>query len=170
MYKRQALDPRDRLTRVADKLSRCAWAQGKDLWLDGFTDFTPQQGEVLRQLMTQAEHMTITLTCDHLEEDDGGEGIFSPARKTAAALLRLAKKERIPCEVEHLVNDCAGKNPALKNLEVCLFGPEPKEPLEACLLYTSKRSPEHGRGKEKGVVVYGQSGCHPEVYQAGPYL
>ena len=126
-----ALDPRDRLTRVADKLSRCAWAQGKDLWLDGFTDFTPQQGEVLRQLMTQAEHMTITLTCDHLEEDDGGEGIFSPARKTAAALLRLAKKERIPCEVEHLVNDCAGKNPALKNLEVCLFGPEPKEPLEA---------------------------------------
>ena len=126
-----ALDPRDRLTRVADKLSKCAWAKGKDLWLDGFTDFTPQQGEVLRQLMTQAEHMTITLTCDHLEEDEGGEGIFSPARKTAAALLRLAKKERIPCEVEHLVSNCAEKESALKNLEVCLFGPEPKEPLEA---------------------------------------
>ena len=40
---RTALDPRDRLTRTAEKLKECPWAQGADLWLDGFTDFTPQQ-------------------------------------------------------------------------------------------------------------------------------
>ena len=33
------------------------------------------------------------LTCDHLEEDEGGTGIFSPARRTAAMLNRLAKEE-----------------------------------------------------------------------------
>ena len=55
-----------------------------DLWLDGFTDFTPQQGEVLAQLMAQAHQIIVTLTCDHLEEDEGGTGIFSPARRTAA--------------------------------------------------------------------------------------
>ena len=42
-----ALDPRDRLTRTAEKLKDCPWAAGRDLWLDGFTDFTPQQIEVL---------------------------------------------------------------------------------------------------------------------------
>ena len=45
-----------------------------DLWLDGFTDFTPQQREVLRHLMRQADSLTVTLTCDHLEEDEGGAG------------------------------------------------------------------------------------------------
>ena len=63
---RSALDPRDRLTRAADKLKHCPWARGKDLWLDGFTDFTAQQGLVLEQLMAQASHLTVTLTCDRL--------------------------------------------------------------------------------------------------------
>ena len=99
---RTALDPRDRLTRTAEKLRDCPWAQGTDLWLDGFTDFTPQQQEVLRELLKQADTVTVTLTCDHLEEDEGGAGIFSPARRTAAQLLRLAKRERIFCEVETL--------------------------------------------------------------------
>lgn len=92
-----ALDPRDRLTRAADKLTHCAWAEGKDLWLDGFTDFTPQQQEVLRHLLRQAHQVTVTLTCDHLEEDEGGTGIFSPGPGlTAARLLRLAAGEAFP--------------------------------------------------------------------------
>ena len=41
MTARTALDPRDRLTRTAEKLKEHPWAQGMDLWLDGFTDFTP---------------------------------------------------------------------------------------------------------------------------------
>ena len=49
-----ALDPRDRLTRAADKLRTCRWGEGMDFWLDGFTDFTPQQGELLRLLMGRA--------------------------------------------------------------------------------------------------------------------
>lgn len=75
---RTALDPRDRLTRTSEKLRDCPWAQGVDLWLDGFTDFTPQQQEVLRELLKQADTVTVTLTCDHLEEDEGGAGIFFP--------------------------------------------------------------------------------------------
>ena len=89
---RTALDPRDRLTRTAEKLSACPWAQDMDLWLDGFTDFTPQQGEVLAQLMAQAHQIIVTLTCDHLEEDEGGTGIFSPARRQVAEPLELLRK------------------------------------------------------------------------------
>ena len=62
---RTALDPRDRLTRAAEKLRTCRWGAGRDIWLDGFTDFTPQQGELLRVLMGQARSMTVALTCDH---------------------------------------------------------------------------------------------------------
>lgn len=121
---RTALDPRDRLTRAAEKLSACPWAQDMDLWLDGFTDFTPQQGEVLAQLMAQAHQMTVTLTCDHLEEDEGGTGIFSPARRTAAMLLRLAKERGISCEVEILSGNCSPRISALNKVEQELFGPQ----------------------------------------------
>lgn len=124
-----ALDPRDRLTRAAEKLRLCRWAEGKDLWLDGFTDFTPQQGELLRLLMAQGRSMTVTLTCDHLEEDEGGTGIFSPARRTANTLLRLAREEGLSCEVEHLVGHSAGKAEPLIRLERALFAEE--EPAAA---------------------------------------
>lgn len=124
-----ALDPRDRLTRVAEKLRDCAWAEGKDLWLDGFTDFTPQQGEVLRRLLTQAHSVTVTLACDKLEDDERGEGIFSPARRTAANLIRLSQLERMNCEVEHLVGNGKGKTPALCHLERNLFGADQPETL-----------------------------------------
>ena len=126
---RTALDPRDRLTRTAEKLRDCPWAQGADLWLDGFTDFTPQQQEVLRELLKQADTVTVTLTCDHLEEDEGGAGIFSPARRTAAQLLRLAKQERIPCEVETLDGQDPAKAPELQTVERQLFAQERPEPV-----------------------------------------
>lgn len=125
---RTALDPRDRLTRTAEKLAICPWAQDMDLWLDGFTDFTPQQGEVLAQLMAQAHQITVTLTCDHMEEDEGGTGIFSPARRTAAMLVRLAKERGISCEVEILSGDCSFRVPALEKVERELFGPQ-EEPV-----------------------------------------
>ena len=116
-----ALDPRDRLTRASEKLKDCAWGKDKDLWLDGFTDFTPQQLLILERLLAQGHEMAVTLTCDHLEEDEGGTGIFSPARRTAARLLTLAKKRGIPCEVEHLVPPKEVRDAALRHVEEHLF-------------------------------------------------
>ena len=121
-----ALDPRDRLTRAAEKLLSCPWAAGKDVWLDGFTDFTPQQMVVLERLLVQAESLTVSLTCGPL---DGEEEIFLPARRTAEALLRMAARAGIPCEVENLVTDSPGKAPALVHLERALFAPQEPEPV-----------------------------------------
>ena len=129
MTARTALDPRDRLTRTAEKLKEHPWAQGMDLWLDGFTDFTPQQREVLRHLLRQADSLTVTLTCDHVEEDEGGAGIFSPARRTAAGLLRLAAQEGISCEVEHLVPDWDKRCAPLQQVEKQLFAQGEAEPV-----------------------------------------
>ena len=124
---RGPLDPRDRLTRVAEKLLDCPWARGKDLWLDGFTDFTPQQREVLARLMGQADNLTVTLTCGPLEGEEDG-GVFTAARRTARTLLELARREGLPCEVEYIDSPRGGKAPALDYLERALFG-EGEDPV-----------------------------------------
>ena len=112
-----AWDPRDRLTRAADKLKETPWAEGMDVWLDGFTDFTPQQLQLLRLLLRQAHSVTAALTCDHLEDNEGGTGIFSPARRTGASLLRLAQLERVPSQVETIQPPEGVRAPALAFLE-----------------------------------------------------
>lgn len=125
-----ALDPKDRLTRAVEKLKDFDWGAGKDIWLDGFTDFTPQQEAILAHLLKQSHCVTVTLTCDHLEETEDGAGIFSPARKTAHGLIRLAKNVHIPCEVEHLLSRNEEKAMGLQVLEERLFSGEEFEPTK----------------------------------------
>lgn len=96
---RQGADPRDRTTRLAEGLRDSRWAAGMDVYIDGFTDFTPQEQLVIAQLMAQADSLTVALTCDHVEETEDGTGIFSPARRTAQTLLRLARENNISQEI-----------------------------------------------------------------------
>lgn len=64
LTRRLASDPRDRLTRLAEQLKTCAYGRGADFYLDSFVDFTPQQRQVLTQLMSKAHSVTVALTCD----------------------------------------------------------------------------------------------------------
>ena len=122
-------DPRDKLTRLAQVLTETSWAAGKDFYVDAFTDFTPQERQVLSALLSKGASVTVALTCDKLEEDEGGTGIFSPARRTARQLLRLAKDRGVPAQVEVLTGDQTGRTAALAHLEGQLFAPRPV-PLE----------------------------------------
>lgn len=123
MTARQGSDPRDRVTRLAEGLRESRWAAGADIYLDGFTDFTPQEGLVLRQLLSQARSVTVALTCDKAEEDEEGAGIFSPARRTARSLMRMAQENGITWEIETAVGDSRARAPALAALEARLFAP-----------------------------------------------
>ena len=122
-------DPRDKLTRLAEQLTRTKWAAGKDFYVDAFTDFTPQERQMLSALLDKGASVTVALTCDQLEEDEGGTGIFSPARRTARQLLRLAKDRGVPAQVEVLTGDKTGRTAALAHVEGQLFAPRPA-PLE----------------------------------------
>lgn len=125
MTARQGADPRDRLTRLAEALTREDWAVGKDFYLDAFTDFTPQERAVLSALLGKANSVTVALTCDKLEEDEGGAGIFSPARRTARQLLRLAQERGVSREIEVRAGGAGPKTAALAHLEGQLFAPRP---------------------------------------------
>ena len=115
---RIAADPRDRLTRLAEGIKTCGWPSGYGVWVDAFTDFTPQEALVLRRLLEQGNPMTVALTCDSLdgEEDD----VFAPARRTAHMLLRMAKEAGVQTRVE-VLREVGGRADALLHLEQNLF-------------------------------------------------
>lgn len=134
MTARDAADPRDRLTRLADRLEECDYGRGAVIYVDGFIDFTPQEERVLELLMIRAEEMTVALTCDQAEEDGSQMGIFVPAQRAGARLRRLAARRGIPCQVEFPAErEKNGKDPALRWLEEHYFKearelyPEPQE-------------------------------------------
>ena len=97
---RRAADPRDRVTRLAEGLEKSGWAKGMDVYLDGFTDFTPQETLVIKALLKQANSVTVALTCDSLDDQRDSAGIFAPARRTARSLLRLARENGVPARTE----------------------------------------------------------------------
>ena len=121
---RQASDPRDRLTRLADRLKGCDYGRDRDFYLDSFTDFTPQQRQVITQLIRQAHSVTVALTCDGLE---GDAQVFAPARWTAQALLADAREVRVPVTFETLTGRRDGAPEGLCVLEQNLFA-EQKAP------------------------------------------
>ena len=140
MTARQGADPRDKLTRLAQALHQSRWAEGKSVYLDSFTDFTPQERQVIAALLEQAGSVTVALTCDKLEESEGGTGIFSPARRTAAQLIRLAREAGVGWSCEVLPPKPGEREEALAHLEARFFDPVPvpwEQNTQAITLYTA---------------------------------
>ncbi len=115
---RIAADPRDRLTRLAEGIKVGRWPAGYGIWADCFTDFTPQELQVLKALLEQGNDLTVALTCDSLDGED--DDVFSAARHTAHTLLRLAKEVGAPTCVE-ILNEVGGRAEPLLHLERNLF-------------------------------------------------
>lgn len=112
---RVAADPRDRLTRLAEGLKSCKYAEKTDVYLDGFTDFVPQQLQVIKQLLIQSESLTVTLTSNSLEEEPGT--VFMPARRTVARLKQLASDVHHAVNVSYISDDITCKPKSLAYIE-----------------------------------------------------
>lgn len=125
------LDPKDRLSRVAEKLKDHPWAEGKDIWVDGFADFTPQQLQILALLMEQGEQVTVALTCEGCGTVTEETELFAAAQSTACQLARLAKQRGIACEWEILPALPQARVPALEHLEQNLFSYRSEQPVPA---------------------------------------
>lgn len=119
MTARQAADPRDRITRLAEALERCQWARDKDFYIDGFSDFSAQERQVVLCLMKQARSVTVALTCGAL---DGEEPVFSYPRRTARRLMAAAKKEGVAVRVRGPEGPARCRSEALQAVEAELAG------------------------------------------------
>lgn len=118
-----AADPQGHLDRLAKQLEQTNWGAGMAFFVHGFTDFTPQEEQVLKVLMCQGP-VTVSLLCD---PENDPTGIFLPALRTARRLARLAKQNGVPTQEEQLARPTA-RHPSLVFLEQHLFGPLPSTP------------------------------------------
>ncbi len=78
-------DPRDQLTRLYDELQQTDWALGKHIYIDCFSYFTLQERNIIRQLISCAESVTICLTLD-----PAGGALFDAARQTQQQIRQMA--------------------------------------------------------------------------------
>ena len=115
-----AADPRSRLDRLAEQLKDTQWGDGLDVYVHGFTDFTPQEERVLEELARQGS-LTVALTKG---EGDDPSGVFGAAQRAAWRLKGMAKEHRISVTEETLCRTRKA-HPALRFLEENLFGALP---------------------------------------------
>ena len=118
-----AADPRGRLDRLAQQLQDTRWGAGMAFYVYGFTDFTPQEEQVLSALMAQGE-LTAAFVCD---AGDDRLGIFQPALRAARRLSQLAKENGVFL-LEETLDRPLPRHPSLAFLEQNLFGPMPEAP------------------------------------------
>lgn len=108
-----AIDPATRLSRLADRLTESDFASGRRIWIDGFTDFTAQELDVISALLQGGAALTVSLCCDDLRS---GREVYEAARETARQLRALypgCERISVP-EGERL--------PAFAHLAAHLFG------------------------------------------------
>ncbi len=112
---RTALDPMDRLSLATESFPQSRHA-GRRIFIDGFTDFTHQQLQLIRAMLASGCSVTVALSCESLTE---GHEIFEPSRRAAAALLRCAKDLGLESEVE--TSEKRPPESAMEALEAELF-------------------------------------------------
>ena len=91
------LDPSDRLSILLQNIKTGVFGTEARFYFDGFVDFTGLQMQIISELLTIAESVTVCLTLDAVNE---GRDVFIPAGTAALHLLDIAKEKNIPAECE----------------------------------------------------------------------
>lgn len=102
------VDSEDYLQTLATQAPHSAWLQEAELWIDGFSGFTPQEFEVLGALMRTVRHMTVTLCIDRAyepNEEPRELDMFYNTATTMIRLLELAEQAGIEIEEPVILND-----------------------------------------------------------------
>lgn len=118
-------DPSDRLTKLAGNIKECGLGPGNHVYVDGFTDFTRQELNVLYALMEKGVELTVCLTMLPAEERRAGKNrndeLFSLSRLSAVKLR--AKAEELGIEtVEISASGSGGKSEAVTFFADNFFG------------------------------------------------
>ncbi|MBR4428069.1 MAG: ATP-dependent nuclease subunit B, partial [Clostridia bacterium] len=113
---RTGADPSSRLDILAEQIPGCGMFAGGSVYIDGFTDFTAQERQVIRALWNSGADVTVALTCDMSEEDSE---VFSSARRTARMLSGSAAEDGV--EVRRLNVLSRGTDNAMGFLDAHLF-------------------------------------------------
>ncbi len=91
-------DRREELEKLADHLAESGYADGKDIYLDGFAYFTAQEEQLISILLGRARSVTVTVLGDRRSTLDA----FGPGRRTCLRLEETARRGGSRCVVEEM--------------------------------------------------------------------
>jgi ATP-dependent helicase/nuclease subunit B len=111
------MDSDDDLTELANKLDNSSQFLGAEIWVDGFSGFTPQEYKVIEKLLLKAQRVNITLNTDSVEVNNllDSTDIFMSAKKAVARLERLSRDNGV--KIEQYVNLNQEYLPRFRNCE-----------------------------------------------------
>ncbi len=92
-------DPQDRLTKLLEQMELTDFAETHTFYIDGFSDFTAQELEIIAHLLACSPNVTITLATDEVRSDTVG---LELAGDTAGSLLRLCSRRGVRQETRYL--------------------------------------------------------------------
>ena len=119
-----AADPQDDLTRACELLRNHSFFRGRTVALDSFKGFTGQQFCLLEQILSQAQEVYLTLTCDSVEDRYSGVDLFSNVSTTARRILQMAAKNGVSvAPIVHLDTPHRYQSEALRFVENGILRP-----------------------------------------------
>ncbi len=91
-------DADDELTILANKLDSTTMYDSAEIWIDGFSGFTPQEFEVISKLMQKADKLNITICTDILEDEGVNDlsDVFSSAKNSYRKFINIAQNNNVP--------------------------------------------------------------------------
>lgn len=115
------VDSEDYLRLLSEKISMSEELRGADVYVDGFHSFTPQELEVLGELLKHSNSVTITLTLgqEELNKDLHDLNLFRMTINTYYNILSFAKEHQIKIENTKFFDESYRfvKAPSLDHLE-----------------------------------------------------
>jgi ATP-dependent helicase/nuclease subunit B len=127
------VDPDDYLNLLADRLAFSKAVRDGEVWVDGFSGFTPQEYRVLSAMLHSAGRVNVTL-CTDLKTLSGNPDeteLFYMIRETYDALGELAAREGVTVEKTLTLDDTKKSryiSPGIAHLEKNIFK-YPAQPL-----------------------------------------
>lgn len=121
------IDPDDYLSLLAERLPLSHTCRGAEVWVDGFSGFTPQEYRVLKGLLMVSSRVNVALCCDSsvLGCPPDEQELFYHTHRTYDTLLDLAYQAGADVEESYVLDNVKHHrftpNPALNHLERYFF-------------------------------------------------
>lgn len=117
--------------KLAAMIPQSEYIKNSEIYVDGFTGFTPVQLRVMEELINCAGSVAVALSAS----GDDDSGLFELSRKTTAALSRIAEKSGVeikrPVVIEKNENSRLAGSKQISFLEEHIFKSTPPEPKDA---------------------------------------
>lgn len=93
-------DPDDYLSLLAESIPRSSLIKGGEIWIDGFSGFTPQEYAVLKALLLESKRVNVALCLDAPEArgDAPAGDVFHITRLTYQKLTQMARENGVRLE------------------------------------------------------------------------